>query len=223
MVDPKTRPEIHCSSGSTSSSSEPDRGLISMISLGAYTIATHKKLLNTKCKLMLYNALIKCHLECGLSLWGNGPVNQLITLQKKAIGNINGSKNFRCHTNDLFSKHLILKFEDLRSLCYAKLARRFCFYDLPTGIQDGLFCMKQKTSQNTRQSKDKYLIEVPLFKNTKLSQCYLTKIPSMWNTLNEECRNAKSESVFKNLFKKIIFKKYQEKPKCQIKDCFCCK
>ena len=193
------------------------------ISLGAYTIATHKKLLNKKCKVMLYNAFVKSHLEYGLPLWGNGTIKQIITLQKKIIRNVSGSKNFRCHTNSLFFNLNILKFQDLRALSMAKLARRFCFSDLPAGIQNVLFSPKSNTSHNTRQSEQKNLLEIPVLKNTKLAQSFLVRVPSTWNQLNECCRTAKTNNALSAVFKKLTFKAYKEEPVCSIKNCFSCK
>ena len=120
-------------------------------------------------------------------------------------------------------KHRILKFEDLRSLCMAKLARRFCYEDLPVGIQSELFSLKAVSSQITRLSLQSKIMEIPALRNTKSAQTFLVKIPTLWNSLNEECRNSKTKNQLNNAMKKEIFKKYNEVPECKIKDCFCCK
>ena len=64
---------------------------------------------------MIYNSLIKCHLEYCLPVWGNCCASLrriILSMQKQAVRNIVNSK-YNSHTDPLFKSLEILKFSDL--------------------------------------------------------------------------------------------------------------
>lgn len=80
-----------------------------------FYISKHRFLLSDDCKILLYNALIKTHLDYGNIIWGFKLQDQILKLQKKAVRNIMGSRRL-AHTNSLFIKMKALKFQDLLSI-----------------------------------------------------------------------------------------------------------
>ena len=80
-----------------------------------------KKLLNTKQKILLYNALFRSNFEYGVTAWGNNNCNKIISLQKRAILHIHGATS-RIHTEHLFKKYKLLKFEDIKLINDISLA-----------------------------------------------------------------------------------------------------
>ena len=85
------------------------------ISSGNYLLARAKNDLPQNIKLMLYNTLIRPHLEYGILAWGGLAKSMLkgvITVQKKAIRNVMG-KRVNAHTAPLFLSLGELTFVDL--------------------------------------------------------------------------------------------------------------
>ena len=83
-----------------------------------YCLARAKKCLPKHIKFMVYNSLIKCHLEYCLPIWGNcGSQSQksLMSLQKSAIRNIQSAR-YNSHTDPIYKKLKILKLNDLYTL-----------------------------------------------------------------------------------------------------------
>ena len=189
---------------------------------GIYILNTHKRLLDQKCKVMLYNALIKSHLEYGLAAWHSGKTGSLSILQKKIIRKIDGSRNHLQHTNNLFIKHKILKFEDMKTLVLSKLALKHVSQEMPPGLK-GLFKLKQKSKKVTRNSGEVYL-EVPKFKYARARNSVLVQCPEAWNKLPKVCKTSKTKSSLVNQLKKHFFEEIYEKTKnCDRKDCYACK
>ena len=81
-----------------------------------YCLVRMKNFLTLKHKLIIYNAIIKPHLEYMLPIWGHsGKCKSLEILQKKCIRLIMGSSRFS-HAEPLFKQLDILKLNNLYSL-----------------------------------------------------------------------------------------------------------
>ena len=80
-----------------------------------HALARLKRLLPEMVKLNVYNSLFKSHLEFCLPIWGdccNAGQRGFLKLQKQAVRNISLAK-YNSHTDPLFKKYSVLKFEDL--------------------------------------------------------------------------------------------------------------
>lgn len=91
-----------------------------------YNLARVKRILPTKTKLLIYNSLFKSTLEYGILAWGDLPKHlkkSITTLQKKAIRLVAGEKQ-NAHTDPIFAKLRVLKFEDLYELKCIKLREK---------------------------------------------------------------------------------------------------
>ena len=87
----------------------------SKISSGSYVLNSAKNFLPINIRKNIYNSLVRSHLEFGVLAWGNAlpsKLKRITSIQKKCIRNIAG-KDLRSHTDPLFKKLNILKFQDL--------------------------------------------------------------------------------------------------------------
>ena len=74
-----------------------------------------KNILPIEIRRLVYNTLIKSHLEYGIIIWGSSRCEQLKKvkiLQKKAVRNVS-NKHLRAHCTPIFGKLELLKLEDL--------------------------------------------------------------------------------------------------------------
>ena len=88
----------------------------------------------TKTLVNLYNGLFRPHIELVLLYWGvvqPSKLKGLINCQKKCIRNINKSK-YNSHTNPIFKKLNILKFNDLFDLNCKLFMHSFVHNKLPS-------------------------------------------------------------------------------------------
>ncbi len=96
------------------------------MSSGLRALTQCKKILPMSLKRLIYNGIMKPHLEYGLILWGSvkGPMRKSIeTLQKKAIRAIAGT-NYNAHTTPWFAELGLLKLEHLYQVSACKEAEK---------------------------------------------------------------------------------------------------
>ena len=92
-------------------------------------IARLKRLLSPPNRLLLYNSLVRAHLEYLLPVWGSAKKRHLcpiINLQKWCIRTTFGLR-FSAHTSGIFKKFKLLKFDDLYKNAILKTAHKI-FY-----------------------------------------------------------------------------------------------
>ena len=85
------------------------------LSKSNFAINSSKKFLPLHIRKLLYNSIFRPHLEFGIIAWGGVKASQLKNiniLQKKCIRNV-ANKQYRSHTDPLFSSLEIMKFKDL--------------------------------------------------------------------------------------------------------------
>jgi hypothetical protein len=185
-------------------------------------IITSKKLLPTKIKTLLYNSLIRPHLEYCVVIWGGASTTHLKpikTLQKKAIRLICDA-NYNAHTDPLFYKLEQLKFEELYTLSCAKLAKGILnVRRVPTSVCD-LFPIYESTSSVTRTNESKKLA-LPKYKNNAMEKLPQVKIPQMWNSLKSGLRSCSYIELLLN-FKNQSLEKYRDFS-CTNTKCYSCK
>ena len=161
-----------------------------------------KNLLSLKPRKMLYNSLIKPHLEYGLVNWGGaakGLLKGVTILQKKCIRNICNEKKY-APTNNLLYKLELLKVEDLFKLhCSIFMYKQY--YSLHgTSSFDNIFT--KLMSSRSKQFSVKLLKKKDL---EKFPSCYLVKI---WNELDIEIKNSQTTKSFKRLLASLYIDSY---------------
>jgi hypothetical protein len=188
------------------------------VSLGAYIIAANKRIFPLETKKLLYNALIRPHLEYGITTWANANAKPLVKIQKRAIRNIAGTRNRAAHTNNLFIKLDILKFEELKQINIIKLMHKAAHGNLPDSL---LVTFKTAPTGRTRNAEKRNLI-INQYKQTKFNYSTLSRGPRIWNELPIEMQEITNvRTLGKRLHKKSI-ESYKKEPECKEKNCRSC-
>jgi hypothetical protein len=195
------------------------KAIINKISQNSYLISAHKKQIPMHIRTMLYNSLIKPHLEYGITVWGFSNIKALTTKQKKILRHVANVKNHSCHTTKLFAKLKIIKLEDLLKINIAKIVSKFFNNELPIPISN-IFELK-KSARNTRTTKNLNL-EPRLAKTKKEENNIYFKAPIIWNSLDEKVKTESPDKIGKTIKNKTIFY-YQLEPPCMKKICYSCK
>jgi hypothetical protein len=95
-----------------------------------------KHFLPTSIRLLLYKALVLCHLSCCNSIWGGAAAStlkHLVTLQKSAICVAIGTQ-YNAHTDPIFAATNSLRMEDMYTISIAKLPGSVINGHAPPGI-----------------------------------------------------------------------------------------
>ena len=167
---------------------------------------------------LIYLSLIQSHLMYGISVWrsiDSSNCNRLITLQKKAIRIVSGTK-YNSHTDPLFKKENLLKLDDLYKLCCIKLYCLFLQNKCPLFIKKSVNI--KKNIYCTRQSYDVYKSRV---KSKYDKQLLNYKIGETWNKLPLSIQakvNSSLQYSFNKLVKQFLISAYYEN--CHIINCY---
>jgi hypothetical protein len=169
--------------------------------------------------LQLYNSLILSHISYSISVWGNlnqSDKNRILILQKKALRSISNSR-YNCHTNPLFIKYNLLKFEDIYKSSCGKLY--YCHKkDMLPNFHTLTFDNQPQQSGITRQRSD---IPCPLIQYKVTKQCLVPKVAEAWNTLPLQLKTYdKSLISFKKKVKSHYISTYNIP--CNVTDCHSC-
>ena len=186
----------------------------SKLSSANYIINSTKNILSLKIRMTLYNSLFKSHLIYGILAWGMAPkksLKQISQLQKRCVRNV-ANKDFRSHTNPIFSSLKILKFEDLckyESLVYM---HKYAFARLPPSLLD-MFTPLKTNSRN-----GKYLIKK--YKGMFFEKFPSVFLPKLWNTHSDIIKNILKLTQVKNKIKsEMINNYYFYKDHCNYTQC----
>ena len=131
-------------------------------------------------------------MEFGILAWGGagpGKLKKISKLQKKCVRNIVG-KSHRSHTDPIFSKLKILKFEDLLKFNSSKFMQLYNIDKQPESFQDHF-----KPFSNPNRTNN-YCI--PKSKNKFLEQFPAYFLPDSWNKNSLVQKNIKSHNSFKH-------------------------
>ena len=178
-----------------------------------------KNILPLPTRLLLYNALIKPHLDYGCLIWGGGKVDKLVTLQKKAIRLIDSNQNWTCHTNPLFWKYKILKLPDLIWLSETTIAFQASIKETPIAITRKF---EFETNTGVTRKRGSLTIKKQAAKTNKQANYLLFRVATAWNVLAEDHKYRISTWSFKKLMKRLANQRYEMLPKCAKKYCQSC-
>ena len=153
----------------------------------------------------IYLSLIQSSLHYGLIFWHNVSSdlrNKIINLQKKSIRLITGSTAL-AHSEPLFKKSKILKFDDLYKLESCK----FIHHELLLGNNFNIFRHSDIHNYPTRSSNNL----VPLYSRTNLGKNFiLSKGLNLYNSLPTSYKQLDSVPSFKCVFKLDLLESYSE-------------
>ena len=166
-----------------------------------------KHVLDHKSLHTLYCSLVLPYLLYCVEVWGNNykdSLESLITLQKKTIRIIH-KVGYRDHTNQLFLQSRLLKFLDIVAYQTSIIMHKARYNQLPVNIQN-LFCNRD-AHYNLRGELN---FRVLTRRTTLKSFCISIIGVDTWNKLSEEMKKCTSINVFKKMYKKMVFTKYDK-------------
>ena len=185
----------------------------SKLASGNYAINISKNFLPQHIRVNLYNSLFRSHLEFGLLAWGgisNNKLNSIINLQKKCVRNV-ANKGRLSHTDPVFSKLNILKFNDLFNYNCTLFMHKFAFGKQPESFKD----MFTPLGCNNRTGN--YIISK--YKTNFLDRFPSAFLPKVWNQNSSEIKNCISVLSLKRLLKERFISHYNTQEKCKYIEC----
>ena len=174
----------------------------------------------------IYQSLMEPHLNYGILSWGKAPkkcLKRLKIIQKKAVRVINKAR-YNSHTNALFKKSNILKFDDILRINCAKLIFKKNRGQLPTFHSRQLLNNQEylQSDRITRQAKDIYVLPHP---NQISKQTLNFVVGTNWNNLPNEIKDMVTSNMTYRTFvkqtKKILLLTYNTA--CNIQNCYICR
>ena len=143
------------------------------LSSANYIINSAKNILPKNIRLTVYNSLFKSHLQYGILAWGKVPntkLQKIISVQKKCIRNV-ANKDFRSHTEPLFSQMKVMKFQDILEYESLLYMHKYVYARLPDSLLN-MFTPLKTNGRNgnylLKRYKGKYL--------DRFTSSYLPKI-----------------------------------------------
>ena len=179
-----------------------------------YHLNQVKKTLPLKLRILLYNALIKPHVEYCLTIFGNSSsINLLHKVQKQSI-RITFNKPFNSHTQPLFKQANSLNVLDLYKLNTQTLLRKQIDNLLPTNIQS-IFNFNKSYRRQTS-------VFDRIFNNDKFQdKLPFKQIVDNWNK-NDNKNIENTVKRYKFIKKTELVSKYFTEF-CENKTCYMCK
>ena len=189
----------------------------SKLASGNYAIARTKNVLPKNIRLTLYNSLFRSHLEFEILAWGGvSPcrLKNITNLQKKCVRNVAG-KQFRSHTDPLFSSLNILKFSDLFDFNCTTFMHKIVLGKQPDSFTDMFtsFSGPNRTKNfHTAKPKNKFLHQFPSF-----------FMPQIWNANSMSIKNIISHDSLKNNVYNAMVQAYNSNVRCREPGCPDCR
>ena len=167
--------------------------------------------------------MFHCHLIYALLSWGTankGSLDPIIKKQKKAIRLISKA-NYNSHTEPLFKKAKILKFEDLYKAAQLEFMHSFILEKLPPSFDGTWYRNRTIKPEALRNSNEFY---IPYSRLVFTDRLPLHSIPKTYNELDApSIKNKLSMVSFKETLSDYLLSSYKDivhcgRPFC--KDCF---
>ena len=172
------------------------------IACGNYFLARAKNYLPQSIKHVLYNTLIRPHLEYGVLAWGGvskSKIKGIITNQKKAIRNVMG-KGSTTHTSPLFYSLEELQFVDLFKYNSAVFMYKYHNNLLPRAFENLFMPCNPPNRTNS--------YKVVRNRITFLGQFPVSFLPKTWNSLAVNLKTSSSLNRFKKGLKANLLEEY---------------
>ena len=164
---------------------------------------------------LVYNSLIRCHIEYGILAYAGGNskgVKKIKTLQKRSVRLVAG-KSRVAHTDPIFARLNILKAEDLFKLNTGIFLHKYINNILPVSFKDMFTPLSNPNrTHNFKLEKTfcKYLDSFPK-----------VTLPKTWNNFRLDLKSSKSVNSFKRNFQSDALFEYSTF-NCQNSTCYSC-
>ena len=167
--------------------------------------------------------MFKSHLEFGALAFGcakPSKLKKIITLQKKCIRHVKNVSS-RAHSEPLFYKLKIIKFEDLFRYNVRIFMHQYSTGNLPASF-DGMFSLLRDSEDlGNRDAFYNFKINPP--KNKSLNNFPRIVYLPIWNSLNSVYQSTESPKHFKNELLKSILSEYEQFVACDDIQCDECR
>ena len=182
------------------------------ISSSLYALRQVKNLLPVKIKKLLYNSMVKPHLDYGILVWGQSlQTIRLEKLQKKSVRLITNS-SYNAHTEPIFGSQKILRVADIYQVGVNEFASKFLYNKIPKSSKNLLQPLGNERTKNLR----------PLIPKTKHLESFPSvKIPLYWNKLSIADKSITSPSKLKSKLSNMYIDKYKSFS-CNKRTCYAC-
>jgi len=185
------------------------------ISSATFALNSIKNVLPLSIRKLVYNSLIKSHLEYGILAWGssaNKKLGKLCTLQKKAI-RILANSGYNVHTDPLFSNLGILKIKDILTLNASTFMYKYFNSKLPLSFIDMFIPLAEPNRTKS--------FKLEFIRNKHLETFPKVFIPRIWNSIPLDIKHSSSLSSFKCALRRTIFDVYSQF-NCSSPNCYSC-
>ena len=188
------------------------------VSSGSFTLNRSKYFIPIKTRKNIYNALIRSHLDFGVLAWGNalpGKLKRITCIQKKCVRSVAG-RDIRSHTDPLYKKLGILKFNDLIYYNQVTFMHKLYLDKQPSSFTDFL---KKPGNFNNNENRRKFCYSTDKLKNYTVGRFPTAVLPRLWNSVDTETKSIKSHKSFKKSIYESILNKYTATVKCKSRTC----
>ena len=178
-----------------------------------YAMRQVKNILPIKTKKLLYESMIRPHLDYGVIAWGQSEhARRLDKLQKQAVRLITNA-NYNSHSEPLFGNKKILKLSEIYSVGVNEFASKYQNDKIPKSCKNLLCPLGNDRTKNFRP---------PLPKNKHLQSFPSVKIPSIWNKLSIADKSITKPSKLKRKLSNLHTEKYKNFT-CNKRQCYPCR
>lgn len=169
----------------------------------------------------MYFSLFDAHLNFGNLLWGcaaNKITKKIETLQKRCIRNV-ALANFKSHTEPLFKRLSILKYDDKIVFGRSVFMNQYRNKTLPESFLDIFTDITSTDNLQTRHNDYNYQ-NIPAVRRNLENFPFKCMIKT-WNSLNIDVKSTADKNEFELILKEILFSKYNHDLQCEA-GCYSC-
>ena len=177
-------------------------------------MSKNKNCVPINAKLTIDNSLFKSFIEYGICAWGRSKsknIDRIFSLQKRAMRCIFNVK-YNAHTDPIFLKLRVLKFNDLLNLNQSYFVHSFVYNKLPPSFNN-FFSKLPSFDRNLS-------LCTTLLKNSQLKLLPSYTLPLLWNSLPLSTKRISSASKFKRTYAEKLFSYYSST--CSKTNCYSC-
>ncbi len=189
------------------------------IKQNSYLISANKNFLPFTTRKLLYNALVRPHMDFGAEIWGHLNINLIYKAQKKCIRHVMKCKNYISHTNRYFHFLNTLKFPDIVWYHHIRMSFKLIYFKNLIGLSEVL-PLAQSIGRTTREN------NIYVMRHDRLSN-HESKLPPIlspmtWNNLPEDYKSISNWYLLKFRLYSQTISGYDLEPECSRMDCPSC-
>ena len=199
--------------------------IVSKLSSALFFMRISKNLLTDKTLKILYFSFFHCHLIYALLAWGSANksvLDPIIKKQKNAIRIVSRAP-YNAHTEPLFKKHEIMRFEDLYTFTQLQFVHSYLSNKLPGSFKD-LWTANRFHKPATAGLRTADMLFVPRHRIDFTARLPLHALPKLWNNFREpDLKKLTSSNLFKDRLKEYFINDLASEVRCRrifCRDCF---